>query len=492
MDLALLSELRYCKSARLLAARLEDLVINRVLSPGEILPSSREVAVFLQVSRSTVSRAFNMMEARGFFIAHQGQGTIVNSHSLDHPIDFSPSAPSRFDWNIGSIESERERLVGLHARLDRTSKYDNLMSHELLPLASWKSKFASAVMDPEIGIRLTRGDAPLGCLPLREAVSAMLQRSKGILYPPDRIAVYSSAESALQHVRELLVAPQDTIACDALISCAAFEALNSTGSSLVPVRVDKDGLVIDELRSIDSPGWLFLSNSGASLSKERCNRFYEWWRERTVAVVEVADYAESCAGASPVSTMLSLSAANSHILLYNVSQLLFPLNSFCCLILPPELVALFERTKHLFDARPLLLEDYVVAELMNDGTLEKHRYHAQKILKQRKQTLISQLVCGLANNVRITDSRSMFSISVRFDAQWTKSDVSKASLRANLPLHVQSKTRFAASCQSDEFSISLAALNEDELQKRVAAFARNLRFAKNAPYLLHDCSNLAV
>lgn len=190
--------------------------------------------------------------------------------------------------------------------------------------------------------------------------------------------------------------------------------------------------------------------------------------------------------------MLSLSAANSHILLYNVSQLLFPLNSFCCLILPPELVALFERTKHLFDARPPLLEDHIAAEMMNDGTLEKHRYYAQKILKQRKQTLISQLVCGLANNVRITDSRSMFSISVRFDAQWTKSDVSKASLRANLPLQARSRTRFAASCHSDEFLIRFAALNEDELQKRVAAFARNLRLGKNAPYLLHDCSNLAV
>lgn len=492
VDLALLSELRYCKSARHLAARLEELIDTGGLLPGELLPSTREIATFLQVSRTTVSRAFNMMEARGFFTAHQGQGTIVSSHYFERTIDFSPSASRQFDWTARCPEEASRKLNCMQNRLRKNSKYDSSVSLDLLPLASWKSAFASAVTDPEIGFKLSLGDAPLGYLPLREAVSGLLQRSKGLLCPAGRVAIYSSEESALQHICELLVAPQDKIACDDSISNCAFEVFNSTGAGLCPVKSDKDGLRIQELSRADTPNWLYLSGCGAALSKERSNRFYEWLREKSVVVIEEADYAESYVGASHASTILSSLAPNSHIFLYNFSKLLFPLTGFCCLVLPPELVTVFERTKHFFDSRPLLLEDHVVAGLMNDGTLEKHRYSAQKLLKQRKQTLISELMSSLANNVRFLDSRSLFSISLRFDRKWNRSDIVTASSSANLPLHPLSEDSFAAISDGNDFSIDFSSLPVDELQKRTGAFSRNLRFAKSVPYLLQDCSNLAV
>ncbi|MCC7527729.1 MAG: PLP-dependent aminotransferase family protein [Candidatus Melainabacteria bacterium] len=492
MDLAHLSELRYSRSATLLAARFEDLIDNGTLLAGDILPSTREVAAFLQVSRTTVSRAFNMMEARGLFVARQGQGTIVRSHNFNRAIDFSPSAPRRFEWDARCRQSASDEIYRMHARLNPIRRHDTLTSPDLLPLASWKGQFASIVTDPEIGLKLSRGDSPLGYLPLREAVSGMLQRSKGMMYPAGRIAIYSSAESALQHICALLVLREDKIVFEDSISTGNFEVLNSTGASLLPVHVDKSGLSSEELSCIESPSWLYVSSCGASLSKDRSNFLYEWLRDRNVAVVEEADYAESCAGASPVSTTLSCLAANSHILLYNFSQLLFPLNSFCCLVLPIELVTLFERSKHIFDYRAPRVEDHVVAELVKDGTLEKHRYGAQKILKQRKQVLISELMRHLAPKIKIADCGRAPVILICFNKQWTESEIVSAASDANLPLHRREKTYFATPMENNDFSLNYACMPADELQKRVAVFARKLRFANTTPFLSHDCSNLAV
>ena len=60
-------------------ARLRELIVNKILSPDEQLPSVRELSVSLTVNPNTVQRAYKQLEAEGFIYSIKGKGNFVAS-----------------------------------------------------------------------------------------------------------------------------------------------------------------------------------------------------------------------------------------------------------------------------------------------------------------------------------------------------------------------------------------------------------------------------
>lgn len=71
---------------RALAALLEADIQNGVLKAGTKLPPQRELADFLDVNLSTISRAFKLCEQKGLLSASVGNGTYVSSGATTEPI----------------------------------------------------------------------------------------------------------------------------------------------------------------------------------------------------------------------------------------------------------------------------------------------------------------------------------------------------------------------------------------------------------------------
>ncbi|WP_332851578.1 GntR family transcriptional regulator [Duganella sp. S19_KUP01_CR8] len=62
---------------RQLIEQTRRLLAARVLAPGDVLPSVREVALALAVNPMTVSKAYNMMETEGLLSRSRGIGMLV-------------------------------------------------------------------------------------------------------------------------------------------------------------------------------------------------------------------------------------------------------------------------------------------------------------------------------------------------------------------------------------------------------------------------------
>jgi GntR family transcriptional repressor for pyruvate dehydrogenase complex len=84
-----------------LAKRIEGLVASGQLAPGSRLPSERDLADMLCVSRLSVSQAIRILVVRGVAESRRGSGTYVTSRALG-----SPSVP--VDVNAGSVDQLAE------------------------------------------------------------------------------------------------------------------------------------------------------------------------------------------------------------------------------------------------------------------------------------------------------------------------------------------------------------------------------------------------
>jgi len=60
-----------------IVSQIKDLISNGELKPGERIPSERELAAFLGVSRPSVREAIMVLEAMGFLESRQGGGNFV-------------------------------------------------------------------------------------------------------------------------------------------------------------------------------------------------------------------------------------------------------------------------------------------------------------------------------------------------------------------------------------------------------------------------------
>ena len=59
--------------------QVKDLIIKGELSPGEGLPSVRNLASTLRISALTVKKAYDGLEKEGFVVTVQGKGSFVSS-----------------------------------------------------------------------------------------------------------------------------------------------------------------------------------------------------------------------------------------------------------------------------------------------------------------------------------------------------------------------------------------------------------------------------
>jgi GntR family transcriptional repressor for pyruvate dehydrogenase complex len=84
-----------------LARRVEGLVASGQLAPGSRLPSERDLADMLRVSRLSVSQAIRILVVRGMAESRRGSGTYVTSRAFG-----SPSVP--VDVNAGSVDELAE------------------------------------------------------------------------------------------------------------------------------------------------------------------------------------------------------------------------------------------------------------------------------------------------------------------------------------------------------------------------------------------------
>jgi DNA-binding transcriptional MocR family regulator len=183
---------------------------------GARLPSERDLTDVLEVSRTTVTRAYADLRDRGFAQARQGAGTFTQlpggrRATMDRALAPLPGNPEMIDLNCAAA-SAPPGIAGLYeAAVAELPAY--LSGH---------------------------GYFPAGLPELQERIAANYA-DRGLPTDPDQILVTPGALSATAIVAQALTSPGDRILVDSPVYPNATNALASRGARLVTSPVDPEG-----------------------------------------------------------------------------------------------------------------------------------------------------------------------------------------------------------------------------------------------------------
>lgn len=377
-----------------LARQVKELIQGGVLSPGDALPSTRDVATGLNVSRNTAVNAYDRLVSEGYLEPVSRSGVFVSSSITLSPHSTWPVRPREARGRAPAAAPAAPTPLSAPAPF-RPSQPDV----SLFPLLVWNRMRARALRLE--GRNLLQYQAPCvaGLPALRQNVAAYLRDSRGVRCDWSQVVITSGSQQALFLLASLLLGPKANAYVEDPGYVEARLACRRTGARVVPGTVDEQGLRLPG-RPGGKVSLVYTTPSrqfptGVSLSLARRLALIDY-AGRTGAWVVEDDYdSELRYGAPPLPSLQSLDRSGRVIYVGTFSKLLFPSLRLGYVVVPEPLLGPFVDLKHLIDDHLPLVDQATLALFLESGAFYSHIRRCRKAYAER-QALFLKLFADAA------------------------------------------------------------------------------------------------
>ncbi len=368
------------------------------LRPGARLPGSRTLARTLRVHRNTVLAAYEELAGEGWTEPSRARGTFVSSALPNVRRRAAAVSPARPAAAAG---------FDFRAARDRQAPDSGARAAKLLSVGVPDVRLAPTVSLARAFRRVLRGcpgdvlsyGHPQGHPRLRSALAAMLREARGLTVEPDDVLVTSGSQMALELVGRALLAPGDVVAVEHLGYRYAWRVFEQHGAVLVPVEVDAGGLDVEALAKLAERTALravYLTPhhqypTTATLSAGRRIALLELARAKRFAVIEDDYDHEFHYEGRPVLPMASTDNAGVVLYVGSLAKVLAPGVRLGYLVAPRALLRELVAHRACIDRQGEHTLECAVAELFEQGEVQRHARRARRIYQARRDFLASAL-----------------------------------------------------------------------------------------------------
>ncbi|HVC60568.1 MAG TPA: PLP-dependent aminotransferase family protein [Acetobacteraceae bacterium] len=444
-----------------IAMRLRTAITAGVLTPGVRLPSARSLAGQLGVARGTVDAGYAVLIAEGVVVPRGSAGTIV---SPDLAARVAPPAQRRMPFAPPRAEPPPAPLpfrMGLPAL-------------DAFPRKLWTSLIARAARG--LGAEALALPDPSGWRPLREAIATYLGVSRGILCGPDQVLVTAGFQGALALVAKLLLRTGDPVWVEDPGYLLARHALEAAGATLVPVRVDRDGLRVAAGMVAAPRARLAVvtpahqSPLGVALSLPRRLALLGWAADAGAWVLEDDYDSEFRYTGHPLPALKSLDRGGRVLYAGSFSEVLFPALRLGYLVVPDELAEAFARASRLGSCGLPSLEQRVVATFMAEGHFARHLRRMRTLYAARRSVLAAALAAAFGDRMVLQLEAGGMHLLARFPGAADDGTLARRAAAAGLAPTALSSLVAAHDC-GQGLLLGFANVPEAEAEARVRLLA---------------------
>lgn len=401
-------------------------ILEGKLAAGDKLPSTRELAAELGVSRNVIVEAYDMLLCEGFLEGKPGSGTYVAAGAeLAGYGNIAATVESGKD-SEGTDVADDSGMIEFRTGLPALDHF---------PRARWGELLKEAYRDMS---ELELGYGPTaGLYSLRTVLSRYLIRMRGVSARPEQIVITTGAVQGVQLASRLLLDSQSSIAVEDPSNVELQYMLGSTGARLIPVPVDESGLCTNLLPADEYPSCIYVTPShqfpyGGYLPIQRRIELIQYARAKGCMILEDDYDSEFRYEGASIHSLHSLEPEQV-IYIGTFSKLLAPSLRLGYMVLPPWMVEPICKLKRAADYQSPTAEQWVLSRYISEGGLDTHINRMKKLYRKRQQALLGSLAHYFPGQHRIFGASTGLHVVVSFgfpitNEMWQKLDEQKVRL----------------------------------------------------------------
>jgi GntR family transcriptional regulator/MocR family aminotransferase len=463
---------------------LREAIRTGRLPVGERLPSSRELARELGVSRGLVQECYAQLTAEGYLESRVGSATRV-APGLSGAAGLAGAvagpgraAPGPAGPAGAAASAAGGAAVGARLIADFRSGVPDLAA---FPRGDWVWAMREACREVATA-DLDYGD-PRGSDVLRRVVAGYVRRVRAAAADPDRIVVCTGFAQGLGLSLRVLaargvtrVAFEDPGYGQAGTS-SSIRTAGAAGAVAVHVPVDADGLDVAALAASGARAVVVTpahqSPTGVVLTARRRHALVEWAARNDGYVIEDDYDSEFRYDREPVGVLQGL-APDRVLTIGTVSKALVPAIRLGWMLVPPALAEAVAEEKTLSDRGTSGLDQLAVAALLESGRYDRHLRRMRASYAKRRAALIGALAQH-APGVRLTGLAAGFHAVAHLPARADEQAVVAAARDRSVGLYGMSLNRSDGSVRPPQLVIGFGHVSERAIEAGVAAVGDLLR-----------------
>ncbi|MGC2110901.1 MAG: PLP-dependent aminotransferase family protein [Candidatus Korobacteraceae bacterium] len=385
---------------------LREAILSGAFNSSDRLPSTRDVAEQLEVSRTVVLLAYDQLLAEGFVVGRSGSGTYVSAGVGESRGAGSSHQVKLWLSRFGSSAAAAYSRINFPQRRKPSLPYDFAYGRsdlETFPFEMWRRMLLRCARKAPVA-ELDYGPAG-GDLRLREAISTHLRRSRAVLCDASQVMVVNGSQQALDLITRVLVERGDRVAIEDPSYQGTREVLRAAGAHLLPISVDRDGLHPAKLPSNARIAFVTPSHqfpTGAILSLTRRLELLQWAKRRNAVIVEDDYDGEFRYEGQPLESLQGLDREGRVIYIGTFSRTVFSALRIGYLIAPKSLLPAFLAAKWLSDRHTARLEQETLAEFISTGMYERYLRRVRRRNAARRDALLGAIRTHLGDRVEVT------------------------------------------------------------------------------------------
>jgi GntR family transcriptional regulator/MocR family aminotransferase len=367
-----------------LATQLKKLIQRGELCAGERLPSSRQLADTLHISRNTVIAAYDVLMSEGYLETEQRSGVYVGRAAQA----FQFQRPARALSNKAANSHHATPKTNFNAPLPFRPAQPDV---RLFPIKIW-NRHRARVLKRGTNILHYQSVFSSGLDSLRQNIADYLHDSRGVRCDWREIAITSGSQQALFLLAHLLIEPGDPVYMEDPGYLGARLAWKQAGAEILSAAIDDEGIGLphSEVQRVSlmyvTPSRQFPLGTCMSLGR-RLTLLQSAVRLKTWIVEDDYD-SEFRYNSPPMPSLQNLDENRRVIYVGSFSKILFPALRIGYVVLPPELVDRFAAFKHIAEDHGPLIDQATLAAFMDSGAFHTHLRRCRRHYAERQESFL--------------------------------------------------------------------------------------------------------
>ncbi|WP_428994513.1 PLP-dependent aminotransferase family protein [Halomonas elongata] len=425
--------------ARTLGQRLYDTLRDGIqqgqLTSGSALPSSRQLASELGIGRNTVLGAVDRLIAEGFLVSRPGAGVFV--------ADWQWGPRERLDVQAMSpvtLSRRGERLLDFTTppSARHTAFAPGVPALDRFPRERWQRLLRRHQQRAPVDWFDYRNEG--GVSALREALCDYLRLSRSVRCQPEQILITQGAQQGFELIARLLADVGDEVWLEEPGYGGAQACFASAGLALRPVAVDDEGLNVASLPAgTPSPRLIYVTPShqypsGTTLSLSRRTALLALARRHGAWIIEDDYDSEFRYTSAPIASLQGLMDNAPVIYVGTFSKVLYPGLRLGYLVLPPSLVAAFQRVNARLHREGQYVTQSALADFIDEGHFSRHVARMRKCYRHRQAALRRALAPAVARGLELSSGHAGMHLVAYLASHELEREILRRGKEANLRL----------------------------------------------------------